>query len=56
MSYQIVSRIAGRNAPWADEGSGDVYDTREEAEATIERLEGENDDGEALEYDVREMA
>lgn len=50
-TYRIQSRIAGQT-PWSPEGSGDEFDTIEEAEAAMPSLEPLNDDGDALEYRV----
>lgn len=54
IAYRINSRIVG-TSNWEDEGSGDMWDTRAEAERAIAGLETENDDGEALEYRVFEV-
>lgn len=47
-TYTIQSRIAGRDAPWQGEGSGDRYTDREAAEIAVR--EPANEDGQPLEY------
>jgi len=60
--YRIESRLVGEQVqlgqtvvtipagPWEDEGSGDVYDSFEAAEAAMAELWTADDDGSLLEY------
>ena len=55
--YCIQARIPG-STPWQDEGSGDSWDTREDAERAMGRLahrEPRNDFGQPIEYRVVEV-
>ena len=56
MTYRIQARIPG-STPWQDEGSGDSWDTYEQAERAMARLERDepaNNEGRTIEYRVVE--
>lgn len=50
--YRLESRTP--STPWSPEGSGDIFDSEEEAGEAAASLETMNDDGESLEYRIVE--